>query len=224
MSIKYEMDEIEAIIERLLDNLSLSISSQTGHEGMAMRHQIGRVRAAFDSMLYEGEFGTELLDCFTKAYEAKVKLPALFHVHEQLFAEDPSGEIATMIVQSAVAFCLATESRLITEMTFTSRDDVEAMIRKMKTAFDTARELAADAQDSSTYQKLTYLAGALTQHLATTARPLPRMIKFAVAVPLPALSLANRLYYDPARWNELVDENKIIHPLFCGQEIVGLAR
>ena len=42
------MDDIEAILDRTLDNLSLSISSQTGEAGSPLRSQIGDVRAHFE--------------------------------------------------------------------------------------------------------------------------------------------------------------------------------
>jgi hypothetical protein len=60
-----------------------------------------------------------------------------------------------------------------------------------------------DAIDSATYQALTFLAGALTNHLATTAQPLPRMVQFHLKKNFPALKLSHRLYYcqiEPKNW------------------------
>lgn len=223
MSLISEHIEIAAVINRLLDNLSATNSSQTGREGVALRNQIGDVRANYDRMLRDDTFTTELLACFTAAREANVKLASLAVVHQRLFEEKPVGPISISIIQAATVFCLAAESRMITDITFVSRDDVEVMIKKMKLAFDTARELAADALDTTCYQKLTALAGALTNHLSTVARPLPRMIAFKLPVSLPALALSQRVYYDPSRWEEIIDENKTIHPAFVRREIRGLS-
>jgi hypothetical protein len=223
MSIHSEAPEIDAILTRTLDNLSKAASSQTGLEGATLRQKIGIVRANFVALLAAGEFGSALLACFTAAREANVTLHSLAMVRQGLFAETPVGTIAKAIVQSAIVFCLAQESRMIAAIEFTSRDDVDVMMTKMRLAFDTAREIAADAIDSDCYQKLTYLAGALTNHLATEARPLPKMVSFKVAKSLPALALSMRLYYKTDRWEELMLENKTVNPVFMQREVRGLS-
>ena len=223
MSLNSERDEITGVVNRLLDNLSLTASSQTGRQGVALRRQIGDVRAHFFAYLQDATFAIQLLACFTAAHEANVKLASLVAVHNAIYEEVPVGEITTAIVQAATGFCLATESRMITDIEFTSRDDVEVMMKTMKAAFDTARDLAADAVDSNSYQTLTYLAGALTNHLANVARPLPRMITFRMPISLPALALSNRVYHTAERWEEIVQENKTVHPAFCQRDIRGLS-
>ena len=223
MSLNTEKEEIAVVVNRLCDNLSTTISSKLGREGVALRHQIGDVRANYDTMLRDGQFATELLACFTTAREANVKLESLIFVRQGLFAENPDGDISIAIVQAAIVFCLAAESRMISVIEFVSRDDVEIMMRRMKLAFDTARDLAADALDSSTYQQLTALAGALTNHLANKARPLPRMVTFNIPTSLPALAVSQRIYYDSSRWEEIIQENKTIHPAFVQREIRGLS-
>jgi hypothetical protein len=224
MSLRTEQSEIEAVLFRLLDNLSLTISSRTGRAGADLRRQIGRVHDGYTDLIASGGFGIALLTCFRLAQDANVGLSGLAYVRKQLYKETPSGAITTSMVLSAITFCLSVESRIIVGMEFTSRDDVEKMMATMKVAFDTARDMAADAIDSSVYRTLTQLAGALTNHLATTARPLPRMVKFSLAKNFPALKLSQRLYYNADRAEELVAENSIVHPAFCLREIKGLNR
>lgn len=224
MSINSEKKEIVPLVNRLLDNLSLTISSQTGSLGADLRYQIGKIRSSFLIMLADGTFADELLTCFNNIRDVNVKLSSLAVIHNRLFAEKPQGVIASAIVQLAVVLCLTTESRMIVKMEFMSRDDVVLMMKSMKDVFDTARDMAADAINSAVYQQLTYMAGALTNHLASTARPLPRMIKFTLPKNFPAMVLSNRIYYDPDRYEEIIAENKIVHPLFCPREIVGLSR
>lgn len=223
MSLNKEAVELDGIINRMLDNLSLSITSQTGREGIDLRHQIGNIRSNYNSMLSDGTFPTELLSCFQATLTANVKLASLFVVHLGLFEETPVGEVSFAIVQMGILFCLSTESRLIIKMEFTSRDDVEAMMNKMRDVFDIARVLSADAQDTTPYQKLTILAGNLISHLSDVARPLPRMVTFALAASFPSLTLSQRIYYTADRAEEIVAENKIIHPAFCMREIRGLS-
>lgn len=223
MTTPVERTEITDIVNRLLDNLSNTASSQVGTAGVEIRRMIGDLRSFYFDYLKDHTFAPKLLECFTVARKANAKLSSFVKVREGLFVEVPVGDVAKLIVQCATGFCLGAESRLISAIEFNSRDDVEAMMAIMKLAFDTARELAADAIDSSAYQNLTFLAGALTNHLANKSRPLPRMVNFKVATPLPALTFSNRVYYTASRWEELVNENHIIHPAFCPREIRGLA-
>jgi hypothetical protein len=221
MSIHSETKEIDGIIDRLLHNLVRD--NQPGLPGAALRRQCGIVLAHHIDQMYEGTFGENLLACFTAAVETKIQLPSLVFVHEQLFLEEPVGEIASALVLAAVLFCLATESRLIIKMEFTSRDDVQMVMDESKETFDLARQLTADRGDSGPYQTLNALAGSLTQHLTTIARPLPRMISFTLATHYPALALSQRIYYTAERWEEVYAENKPVHPLFCQRVIVGLS-
>ena len=43
-------------------------------------------------------------------------------------------------------------------------------------------------------------------------------MSYTVGAVMPALTLANRIYADAGRADELVAENKIIHPAFCPRE------
>jgi len=223
MSLASEINNVGPILFRLLDNLLRAGSFPLGEEIIRFRSQIGFVRANYDPLIRTKTFADELLECFTLAFDANVKLGSLDRVLQALFVETPDVGFQTALVQSAIVYCLSTESRIIAGIEFKSRDDVEAMMKKMKAVFDTARELAADQEDSACYQSLTFLAGALTQHLATTARPLARMVKFTLPTNMPSLVLSQRLYYEASRSEELVEENKIIHPAFCLREIRGLA-
>jgi prophage DNA circulation protein len=55
----------------------------------------------------------------------------------------------------------------------------------------------------------------VTQHLVETARPLPRMVKFRFyAASIPTLVASYKLYDSAARADELLHENKVVHPLF----------
>jgi hypothetical protein len=224
LSLKSEQNEIEEILFRLLDNLSATVPSQTGREGAQLRHQIGRVRGDYMKLLSNDGFAIALLTCFKLAEQAKVGLLRLARVREQLFKEQPVGDISTSLVMSAITFCLGTESRLALLLTFTSREDVELVLKRMKKAFDIARDLAADAMDSDTYQKLTFLAGAVTNHLATAARPLPSMVTFHLAYNFPALTVSYRLYQAADRAEQLVAENHIVHPAFMLRDLRGLTR
>lgn len=216
------MDEFEQILTRLLDNLSAATAS-SGERGAELRRKIGIMRVDFMKQVNAGIFANELLTIFSLAAEANTALHGMVSVRNSLFAETPQDQIAKALVTSSIILCLSAETRLIVAIEFTSRDDVEVMMARMKDAFEIARELAVEDKESGAYETLTYMGGSLTNHLANTARPLPRMINFTVSKPLPALALSNRLYFDANRWEEIVAENKIIHPAFCIRELRGLS-
>lgn len=223
MATYLEIREISDVVTRLLDNLSLVITARTDSASIDLRRQIGVVRAKHLVMLADGTFPDELLACFTLALDAVTDVVGLDHVLTHLFEEEPTTDMAVAIVNSAILFCMSAQSRVIVKMEFTSRDDVDAMIGKMTGFFDTAKEIAADSMGTACYQNLNSLAGSLTNHLATTARPLPRIIEFMLPVPMPALAASMRLYYTADRWEELVDENKVIHPLFVPRMLRGMS-
>lgn len=223
MALSSDKAETEAVVMRLLDNLGVTITSKSAREGSEVRKQIGEVRAHYSEQLKNGTFPQELNDIFIAIRAANVTLASLAFVRTQLFAEAPTYDIPIAIVQMAVGFCLSAESQLIAAIEFKSRADVENVMVRMSAAFATAREMAADNDNSAYYQQLTFLAGAVVSHLATVARPLPRMITFKLPVTMPALTLSNRIYYTAERWEEIVNENKTIHPAFCQREIIGMS-
>jgi hypothetical protein len=224
MTYSSQKTEIDAVANRLFDSLSLTISSRTGSEGASLRRQLGELRAFYVDYLHDGTLLQKLLDYFTAATNAGAKLISFFAVHENLFKETPVGDISSAIVQASIVYCMSAESRIIVKMEFTSRNDVENMIRAMKAAFDTARDLASDAMNTESYMALTSLAGSLTSFLGNASRPLPNMVAFHMAKSYPALSLSNRIYYTASRYDEIIKENHIIHPAFCMNDIVGLSK
>jgi prophage DNA circulation protein len=115
------------------------------------------------------------------------------------------------------------EAQLIAAMAFVSRQDVDDMLIGIVIPFNDAEEIAADEMDQETYQALIGLNAALVNHLITTARPLPRMVNYQFADVMPSLVVAYRLYADASRADEIVAENKIVHPLFCPTTGRGLS-
>lgn len=224
MSLDTEKKEIGEIVNRLLDNMLATVSSRTDGLGALLKRQLGIMRAKYMFFLDDGTFPAQLQACFTAAENANVTLMSMSVIRQRLFDEKPQGQIAASVVMLAVTFCLSTESRMLTKVVYTSRDDVEKDIKRMKCAFDTARDMSADLMDSASYQAITFLAGALTNHLASTARPLPRMIVFRLPKSFPALTLAHRIYQDASRYDEIILENRVVHPLFCSREIIGLSK
>jgi prophage DNA circulation protein len=52
---------------------------------------------------------------------------------------------------------------------------------------------------------------------------LPRMVSYQLPASLPALTVANLLYGDGARFDELIAENGTVHPAFMQRDLVALS-
>jgi len=138
-------------------------------------------------------------------------------------AEAPKLLGAVLIQNALIKFTLATEARIIADMTFASREDVDKLKLVIGDAFVPMQDLAADDMDQAGYMALIQLHAAIAFHLAETARPLPRMLNYVFADVLPTLVLAYKLYSDAGRGDELRAENKIIHPAFGLRQGSGLS-
>jgi prophage DNA circulation protein len=128
--------------------------------------------------------------------------------------ETPTLLGAVLIKNSIIQLCLIAEANAIANMVFTSRQDVDALRLDINNVFARVEETVADDMDQVTYQSIVSLHAAITYFLTQTARPLPRMLQFAFAAPMPTLITAMRLYSDASRADELRAENKVVHPAF----------
>ncbi len=218
-----EIKNINEVVGRIFDGLSVTIPSVAGSSGSDLRRQIGDLRAFAIDKLEDQTFSTELLNCFTAARLAGASRQSFEMLRQKLFAEVFTGPVTASIIYAAIVYCLGAESRLITAIIFKSRDDVDIMMKKMSAAFKTACDTAADEMDPQSYQTISASYAALMQFLSTTARPLPRMMKFELPLPFPALTAAMKMYQDPSRWEEIVGENHVVHPAFLPRQLVGLS-
>jgi prophage DNA circulation protein len=206
---KDETKEATPIVQRALLNL-LSVT----HAGSDLRTAVGLLYANAAQLIYLDQIGPPLSNCFELARANNITQPQLDWVRQQTELEAPVTIGATMIKESIMRLCLVTEGLVIADMIFVSRSDVEALQKVMNGIFDDAEETAADEMDQMTYRDLVELHAGIIAFLVETARPLPNMLSFVFATPMPTLTMANRLYYDASRADEMRDENKVVHPLF----------
>jgi prophage DNA circulation protein len=141
-----------------------------------------------------------------------------------LDVEAPVSLGATMIRDRSINLALAQEGKIILAMEFVSRQDVEAIIYAIMAPFDKAEEVAADTMDPMDFRAIVELRAAIVNHLVTTARPLPTMLTYWFATPLPSLIISQRLYGDASRYDQIRNENKVVHPAFCPPEGQALSQ
>jgi prophage DNA circulation protein len=211
--LKADALEAKPIVQQAMDGLLLGIS-EYGRTGSDARAAIGSLLAHVDTLLQSDMIGEPLADCFDLARDAGVTLSGVTDVYRAVTTATPVTLGAKLIKDSLLSLCAANGARLIADMTFTSREDVEAITLQINNVFTTIEETAADAMDSASYIAGLRLHAVTTFFLVETARPLPRMLAFRFAAPLATLVAAHRLYDDASRCDELRAENKVVHPAF----------
>jgi prophage DNA circulation protein len=215
-------DEAVAIIDRMLTALMDGMPI-TGRPGSDLRKLVGALKANSAAAINNGTVGTQLQACFDTALAAGATLPNMDNVRIAMLKETPQYFIGAAMACAGVIFSLVEQTRMITAMTFASRSDVEVMLTKMSDIFDEAKLAMSNMISGTNYEYLVALSAALIQHLAATERMLPRMVSYQLPASLPALNVANLLYGDGARFDELIAENKTVHPAFMQRDLVALS-
>jgi hypothetical protein len=217
-----EVIEAVALLKRVLDSL-LRAPVDLGADSVGqLRVAVGRLSAADEGKIRGAALGADLVNCFDLARLAGATYDRLELVRVGCVAEVPVGVAATAINQACITCVLTQQSILLSETDFASRDDVDRVTGKVNAAFDVSIEYAADSSDAQTYQILVALHAAVIRDLVERARPLPRMVTYNFQRSFPTLTLASRLYGDAAQSDDLVLENKIVHPLFAPLSIRAL--
>jgi hypothetical protein len=220
---KVDATEAAGIVQRMMDNLAAFIPP-SGESAVFARLAIGQVEADCVLQLMDNAIGEPLLNAFEMAKTAGTTWQQFEALRVMITVETPKTLGGILVQNSGIQLCLAMESQLISAEVFVSRQDVDAVLNVVNAPFNDAEEIAADDMDQATYQALIGLNAALVNHLITTARPLPRMLNYQFAEVMPSLVIAYRLYADAGRADEIVQENKIIHPLFCPAVGKGLSQ
>ncbi len=135
-------------------------------------------------------------------------------------ALSPAGSAIGGMVRRAAAVAL---TRAVGEYQPTSADDAVARILAIGTALDTLATDAADKGDDASYKALRGARAAIVADLRARGSNLASVKTFTAPQPSPSLALAQRLYRDPARTDQLVTQVRPRHPLFMPTRFEALA-
>lgn len=195
---------------------SATVNSAPGNsDGAAdLRMQAGLLLADAAALVSSGGLGAQLLTTFVAARIAGATSASLASLRARIQEEAPASAIAQAVRIGAIRICLGQEARVVAATNFTSRDDVDHILASLNLAFEGAQDEAADAGQTDAYRALVSIQAVVIRDLTSRSRPLPRIVTYNAAPGTPALVLANRLYGDAGRANELLGENKVVHPLF----------
>lgn len=186
--------------------------------GAELRRLVGALSADAETKVAATDFGDDLLACFAAARAAGATFVAMSRVERFAATAEPTGNPAVAVLVASLRFSAIQRARILAATTFRSRTEVEECQAVVNGSFDAVAEYAADAGDQETYRALTALHAATTRDLQQRSRPLPRMVSYSLGASMPSLALANRLYGDADRADELQNENRVPHPLFMPRE------
>jgi len=212
MERKHAIEAAPIMIRAL--RMLLSAAPTRGRPGSDLRTACNDLIVRAEEMLQKDVAGPPLAACFNLARDCNTSYPQIAVVRNNTEAETPNLVGAKMVKDAIIQLCLACESRIVADLDFSSRDQVDSIKLEMAAGFDGAEEQAANEMDQETYRALVKMHGAIIDHLTDTARPLPRMLRFRFGKPAPTLTMAQRLYYDASRADELRAENSVVHPAF----------
>ncbi|UAN52222.1 DNA circularization protein [Serratia sp. JSRIV002] len=95
-----------------------------------------------------------------------------------------------------------------------SYDDAIAMLNRVCDTMDTVLLLAADAGNDDDYTNLLETRNSLVDAFTLKGAKLSALTQISMSTSMPALALANRLYQDGARGDELIQTVQPRHPAF----------
>lgn len=208
------IDEAVSILGMMTTALRGTLVTAAGLPAADLYYALGDLVANAGTMLQAGQIGSPMLNCFDLAVSAGATIATMEQVRLAMMAGTPVSVIAIAVTIGAIRMALAEEVKIYAATTFTSRQDVDAALSQLNDAFDGAVDYAADNQDPMAYQALIAAHAAVVKDLTTRARPLPNMVTYSFGRVMTSHTLANRLYGDANRCDELRLENKVIAPAF----------
>ena len=200
---------VNATVEALLRWLPTQ-----GRQGSDARSACGAVQANALTYLHDDTIGPPLAKCFDFAREAGMTFLQMDDVRAVAAAQSASLVGAIVVRDACIELALVEMARIIANMVFVSRLDVDRIREAINAAYAPVEEEVADQMDSISYRALIGLHAAVIAHLTERARPLPQLLYFRFSNSLPSLVIAHKLYADAGRADEVRRENKVIHPLF----------
>lgn len=127
---------------------------------------------------------------------------------------ESSQQLAGTINTLIIVLCTGAMTNAAADYNPTSRNEAEDITQRVAAQMDTALLLAGDRGDDDLYSALMGVRTAFLNAMAQISSGLSELMQINTAAPVPALVLANRLYQNASRANELIQEASVPHPAF----------
>jgi prophage DNA circulation protein len=137
------------------------------------------------------------------------------------------GQTIAAVETETAAVCrraaLVSLARACSAYTPTSYDDAMSLRTQVADLIDAEMIVAADAGDNDAYASLRSLRTAVITDLTARGADLPKLVMVTTKIPIPALTLAYRLYGDATRCDDLMQRADPICPLWMPTSLVALS-
>lgn len=137
--------------------------------------------------------------------------------------EDRSSPASAAVTGLYRRVAIAEMARAAADYAPTSHDDAVATRDRLVSVMDAEILRAGNEGDDATYNALRSLRAAVVADLTERGASLSRLVLVTSAAPMPSLVMAQRLYQDAGRGDELVERVNPIHPAFMPTSFQALA-
>jgi prophage DNA circulation protein len=217
-------EEAAAVVTTVIADLVATVSIDPGRAGSLFRLAVGDLLADAEDLIETGAIAAPIANVFNLARGAGATVEQMEAVRRHTIAIAVRTFPAWSVGNTCIRCLLVQVARILAAMTFASRSQIDRYIDGVNQAFDNAETVAANARDQASYRSLVSLHAAVTFDLTTRQRTLPTIVIYDFAVPRPALWICNRLYGGDERTQELIDENRPVHPAFIQQPTRALSQ
>ena len=209
---KPALDLISAVLDAIL---AFSGAENLAAAGADLEAAVGDLRADAQRLLRQAALFIPLARCFSLAQQTGMTVDTMERLRATIVALSAEDARSALIQSRSQMLCCIQEARITAASTYTSRNEVDRVLGLVAAAFDASQAAAADADDAPGYRALVGLRAAMVRDLTDRSRPLPKLVTYTFGRPRSSLTLAQRLYGDAGRADEVVAENEIVHPLFA---------
>lgn len=127
---------------------------------------------------------------------------------------DSSKAISATINTLIIVLCTGAMTCSAANANPTSRDEAEQLAQRVSQQLDEALAVVGDRADDELYNALLGIRTAFISTMMARSSGLSDLMLVTMTQPIPALTLANRLYQDASRADELIQEARVPHPAF----------
>ncbi|HCB1534220.1 TPA: DNA circularization protein [Citrobacter braakii] len=127
---------------------------------------------------------------------------------------DSSKAISATINTLIIVLCTGAMTSSAADANPTSRDEAEQLAQRVSQQLDEALVVVGDRADDELYNALLGIRTAFISTMMARSSGLSDLMLVTMTQPIPALTLANRLYQDASRADELIQEARVPHPAF----------
>lgn len=133
-------------------------------------------------------------------------------------------QIAATINTLIIVLCSGAMASVASEANPSSSNEANLITESVVEQLDRALVVTGDRGDDALYNTLLELRSVFLLTMGGVANNLSDLMQYQTAKPIPALTLANRLYQDASRADELIQSTHVPHPAFMPTKIQVLRK